>query len=115
MNGARGLLGALLTDAAALSALIACGRGNEGTVVAKVNQGIYAHACQAGGTLTGPVAVPKWGTCSDPECWRLVLRDGDGDTSQPCVSREKYDRVQVGAFWRERTDWRADQRRDRAC
>ena len=60
MNGARGLLGALLTDAAALSALIACGRGNEGTVVAKVNQGVYAHACQAGGTLTGPVAVTKW-------------------------------------------------------
>jgi hypothetical protein len=104
MNGARGLLGALLTGAAALSALIACGPGEEGTVVAKVNQGVYAHACRVGGTLTGPVAVPMWGTCSAPECWRLVVRNGDGDTFQPCVSREEYDRAQVGMFWRERTD-----------
>jgi hypothetical protein len=41
MNGARGLLGAILTGAAALSALIACGPGNESTVVAKVNQGVW--------------------------------------------------------------------------
>jgi hypothetical protein len=102
--GVRGLLGAFLTGIAALSALIACGAGSEGTVVGKVEQGVYAYACQAGGTLTGPVAVPVWGSCSAPECWRLIVRDGDGDTFQPCVSREEYDRTPPGTFWSEPTD-----------
>ena len=112
MSGTRGLVAALLTGAAALSALIACGDGSEGTVVAKAEQGVYPYACQAGGALTGPVAVPVWGTCSEPECWRLIVRDSGGATVQPCVSREEYDRTQLGTFWRERTDWGADQQRD---
>jgi hypothetical protein len=45
-----------------------------------------------------------WGTCFVPECWRLVVRDNDGNTVKPCVSREEYDRTQLGAFWRGRTD-----------
>jgi|SRR3954454_15509039 hypothetical protein len=105
MIGVRGLIGVLLTCAAALSTLIACSGDNEGTVVAKAEQGVYAQACDAGGLLTGPVAVPVWGTCSDPECWRLVVRDSGGDTFRPCVSRYEYDRTQLGTFWSERTDW----------
>jgi hypothetical protein len=102
--GVRGVFSALGAGAAALSALVACGAGSEGTVVGKAEQGVYAHACQAGGTLTGPVAVPIWGSCSTPECWRLIVRDGDGETFQPCVSREEYDRTRPGTFWRERMD-----------
>jgi hypothetical protein len=106
------LLGALLTGAAAVFALVAAvvvalvafGGGSEGTVVAKADEGAYDYACQAGGTVTGPVAVPAWGACSVPECWRLVVRDSDGKTSEPCVSREEYDRTRLGAFWHERTD-----------
>ena len=105
MIGARGLIGALVTCAAALSTLIACSGGGEGTVVAKAEEGVYAHACQAGGPPTGPVAVPIWGTCSEPECWRLVVRDSGGVTFRPCVSQEEYDRTQLGTFWRKQTDW----------
>ena len=42
--------------------------------MAKTDQGVYDYACQAGATVTGPVAVPVWGACSVPECWRLVVR-----------------------------------------
>lgn len=105
MTRAQSLIGVLIVCAAAMCTLIACSGGSEGTVVAKAEQGVYAQACQAGGSLTSPVAVPVWGTCSDPECWRLVVRDSDGDTFRPCVSRDEYDRAQLGTFWRERTDW----------
>jgi hypothetical protein len=112
VSRARRTLGALLTGAAAVFALVAaavfalvaCGGSSEGTVIAKADQGAYDYACQAGGTVTGPVAVPAWGACSVPECWRLVVRDSDGNTSEPCVSREEYDRIPLGAFWHERTD-----------
>ncbi len=100
----RPLLGALVSAVAAVFALIACGTGGEGTVVAKANQGVYDYACHAGGTVTGSIAVPIWGACSVPKCWRLVVRDSDCNTSEPCVSREDYDRTPLGAFWRERTD-----------
>ena len=104
LSGVRGLLGALITGAAAVLALIVCGTSSEGTVVAKADQGVYDYACQAGGTMTGPVAVPMWGTCSVPECWRLVVRDNDGNTSRPCVSREEYDHTELGAFRHGQTD-----------
>ena len=54
--------------------------------------------------MSGPVAVPVWGTCSVPECWRLVVRDSNGNTSEPCVSRQEYERTAVGAFWHGPTD-----------
>jgi hypothetical protein len=98
------VLGALVTGAAAVSALVGCGGSSEGTVVAKIDQGVYDIGCQAGGTITGPVALPVWGACSVPVCWRLVVRDSDGNTAQPCVSREEYDRTQLGTFWHDRTD-----------
>lgn len=103
-SGARRLLGVLVTGAVAVVALVAYGGSSEGTVVAKAEEGAYDYACKVGGTLTGPVAVPVWGTCSVPECWRLVVRDSDGDTSEPCVSRAEYDRTQLGAFRHGRTD-----------
>lgn len=97
VSGVWGLLGALVTGAVGVLVLISCGTSSEGTVVAKGDQGVYDYACQAGGTVTGPVGVPMWETCSVPECWRLVVRDNVGNTSQPCVSREEYDRTQLGA------------------
>ena len=103
MNRARRLVGALVCGAAACT-LVACGSSSEGTVVAKSGQASYDHACQAGGTVTGPVAVPAWGACSDPRCWRLVVRDSAGNVSEPCVSREEYDRTPLGAFRHGRTD-----------
>jgi hypothetical protein len=104
MNRARCLVGALVSGVAATFALVAFGAGSEGTVVAKSEQATYDHACQAGGTVTGPVAVPAWGSCSVPRCWRLIVRDNAGDTAEPCVSREEFDRTPLGAFWRGRTD-----------
>ena len=103
MRRARRLLGAIVTGISAALALVACA-SPEGTVVAKAEQGTYDYSCQAGGTVTGPVAVPVWGACSVPKCWRLVVRDSDGNTSEPCVSREEYDRTQPGSFWHGRTD-----------
>jgi hypothetical protein len=97
-------LGALLCGAAALSALVACGGTSEGTVVAKADRGVYDYGCQAGGTVTSPVGTPAWGSCAAPKCWRLVVQDNDGNTSQPCVSRAEFDRTQLGAFWHGRTD-----------
>lgn len=41
-----------------VSVLIACGGSSEGTVV---DQGVDDIGCQAGGTMTGPVAVPVLG------------------------------------------------------
>jgi hypothetical protein len=100
-RGARGLVGTLLTVGA--FSLVACG-STEGTVVAKTDQGVYDYSCQAGGTMTGPVAAPAWGSCSAPRCWLLVVRDSAGDTSEPCVSRDEYDRTRLGEFWHGRTD-----------
>ena len=104
VSPARHLLGGLVTVAGATFALVACSGMSEGTVVAKSEQGVYAYSCQRGGSVIGPVAVPVWGTCSVPECWRLVVRDSNGTTSEPCVSREEYDSTYVGTFWRGRTD-----------
>jgi hypothetical protein len=98
------LLGVLVTAAAGVAALVACGDSGDGTVVAKAGHGTYDYACQAGGTVTSPAAVPVWGACTEPDCWRLVVRDNDGNTSEPCVSREEYDRTRLGAFWHGRTD-----------
>ena len=100
----RPLLGALVTAAVGVFMLAAYGGSSEGTVVTKTDQGVYDYACQTGATLTGPVAVPVWGVCSVPKCWRLVVRNIDGTTFEPCVSREEYDRMQQGAYWRGRTD-----------
>jgi hypothetical protein len=107
VSRARRLLGALVTGMVAALALVACG-SPEGTVVAKADQGTYDYSCQAGGTVTGPVAVPVWGACSDPECWRLVIHDSAGNTAEPCVSREEYDRTQLGEFWHEPTERPSD-------
>ena len=104
MSRVRRLLGALITAGAAVFGFVACGGSTEGTVVAKTGQGVYDYPCQVGGSVTGPVAVPVWGACSDPECWRLVVRDSDGNTTKPCVSREVYDRTQLGTFWHRATD-----------
>jgi hypothetical protein len=105
VNSARRLLGVLVAGAAAAFALVAFGgSSSEGTVVAKADRGAYDYGCQMGGTVTGPVAVPAWGACSVPECWRLVVRDSDGNMSEPCVSREEYDRTRPGEFWHGRTD-----------
>jgi hypothetical protein len=98
------LLGVAVAGATAVLTLAACGAGGEGTVVAKTERAVYDYSCQAGGSVTGPVAVPAWGTCSVPECWLLVVRDRDGTTSEPCVSRAEYDRTRVGAFRHGRTD-----------
>ena len=100
----RPLLGALVTAAVGVFMLAAYGGSSEGTVVTKTDQGVYDYACQTGATLTGPVAVPVWGVCSVPKCWRLVVRNIDGTTFEPCVSREEYARTHLGAYWHGRTD-----------
>jgi hypothetical protein len=105
VSRARRLLGVVaVAGATAVLALAARGGGSEGTVVAKTERAAYDYSCQAGGSMTGPVAVPAWGTCAVPRCWLLVVRDRDGTTSEPCVSREEYDRTRVGAFRHGRTD-----------
>ncbi len=98
------LPGAVVTGSAVALALVAGGTGSEGTVVAKTDRGAYDYACQANGRTTGPVAVPVWGACSVPKCWLLVVSDSDGNTFEPCVSREEYDRARLGEFWHQRTD-----------
>jgi hypothetical protein len=99
------LVGALVVGAGAAFALVAGGGGVEGTVVAKsATTGRYDYGCRAGGTMTGPVAVPAWAVCADPGCWRLVVRDNEGNTAEPCVDRAVYDRTRLGDFWHARTD-----------
>ena len=34
----------------------------------------------------------------------VVVGNIDGITFEPCVSREEYDRMQLGAYWHGRTD-----------
>ena len=102
MSRARYLL--VVAGLAVLLVLAAFGPGTEGTVVAKTGQGADDYACQAGGAVAAPVAVPTWGVCSAGRCWQLVVRSSDGDTSEPCVSRDEYDRTPLGAFWHGRTD-----------
>ena len=58
-------VGAVVGTAAAF-VLLACGGTSEGTVVAKADQADYDYACQAGGSVTGPVAVPVWGRARSP-------------------------------------------------
>ena len=103
MRRARGLLGALVAGAAAVSTIAACSGGNEGTVVVK-NQNADDYACHAGGAVSAPAAVPFLRACADPSCWQLVVRDSDGTVSRACVSRKEYDHTLVGAFWHGRTD-----------
>jgi hypothetical protein len=97
------VLGMFVGGAAGVIALAACG-GVEGTVVAKTHQGSYDRACQASGIVTAPLTVPVSEVCSVPECWRLVLRNSDGDTVDACVSREEYDRSRLGEFRHVQTD-----------
>ena len=103
MRRARGLLGALVAAAVAVSTVAACSGGSEGTVVAK-NQNSDGYACHAGGAVSAPAAVPVLRACADPTCWQLVVRDSDGTVSRACVSRKEYDHTLVGAFWHGRTD-----------
>jgi hypothetical protein len=104
LNQAQYLLGALVTVAAAAALPLVNWGDSEGTVVAKDDRGVYDYGCQAGSTVAGPVAVPVWGSCSVPTCWRLLVRDTDGNTWRPCVSREEYNRTPLGSFWHGRTD-----------
>jgi hypothetical protein len=104
LSQAQYLLGALVTVATAAALPLVDWGASEGTVVAKNDSGVYDYGCQAGSTVAGPVAVPVWGACSAPTCWRLLVRDTDGNTWQPCVNREEYDRTPVGSFWHRRTD-----------
>jgi hypothetical protein len=104
VRGPARLVGALVAGVAAVLVLVVSGGSTEGTVVAKTGQAPADYACLAGGTMTGPVAVPAWGACSTPRCWQLVVRNTDGTTSAPCTTREEYDRTPVGAFWHGRTD-----------
>jgi hypothetical protein len=85
-------------------ALVTCGGGGEGTVVAKAYQGGGDPSCQASGIVTAPVSVPVSEVCSVPECWRLIIRDSDGYTFGACVSSEEYDRTRLGGFWHRQTD-----------
>ena len=103
MRRARGLLGALVATAVAVSTVAACSGGSEGTVAAK-NQNSDGYACHAGAAVSAPAAVPFLRACADPSCWQLVVRDSDGTVSRACVSREEYDQTLVGAFWHGRTD-----------
>ena len=103
MSRARGLLGALVAAAAAVSTIAACAGGSEGTVVAK-NQSADDYACHDGGAVSAPGAIPVLRACADPRCWLLVVRGSDGTVSTSCVSREEYDQTPVGAFWHGRTD-----------
>ena len=103
MSRARGLLGALVAAAVAVSTVAACSGGSEGTVVAK-NQNSDGYACHAGAAVSAPAAVPFLRACADPSCWQLVVRDSGGTVSRACVSREEYDHTLVGAFWHGRSD-----------
>ena len=103
MSRARGLLGALVAAAAAVSTIAACGGGSEGTVVAKTPNA-DDNACHAGDAMAAPAAVPVLRACADPTCWQVVVRDSDGRVSKLCVSRKEYDQTAVGAFWHRRTD-----------
>src|SRR5580765_6948459 len=78
--------------------LVAFGSGREGTVVAKSGPA-YDYACGAAGNVVGPMGVPSWGSCSTPNCWRLVIRDSAGNVAEPCVNRESYDATELGTFW----------------
>jgi hypothetical protein len=104
MSRAGRLLGLLVTGVAAVCAIVVFGARSEGTVVGKAGPGADGALCRSGSTLTGPLAAGTWAACSVPACWRLVVRNSDGDVSEPCVSREEYDRTQPGAFWHGRTD-----------
>lgn len=98
------LLGVFVVGAVGMIALVACGGGSQGTVVAKTHQATYDRDCQASAVVTAPVSVPVSEVCSVPECWRLVIRDSAGNTFEACVSSEEYDRSRLGEFWHERTD-----------
>jgi hypothetical protein len=93
-----------LSGVVGVVALVACGGGREGTVVAKAHQDTDDNACQASAIVTAPVSVPVSEVCSVPECWRLAIRDSDGNKFDACVSTDEYDRSHVGEFWHERTD-----------
>lgn len=95
----RRRLGLAVAGAAATFALAGCGATSDGTVVAKTDQGPYDYACGAGARMINPFAVPVWGACSDPKCWRLVVQHEDGTVSEPCVSRSEYDSTEIGGFY----------------
>ena len=99
----RGRVVRALGTVVGVGLLAACGAG-QGTVVAKTHQAADEGACRASAIVTAPVTVPVSEVCSVPECWRLSIRDNDGNTFDACVSREEYDRSRPGEFWHERTD-----------
>jgi hypothetical protein len=98
------LLGVAAAATAAVCAIAVFGERSEGTIVGRAEPGADSSSCRAGSTLTGPLAAGTRGACTVPACWRLVVRNADGATSEPCVSRAEYDSARTGTFWHDRTD-----------
>ena len=81
--------------------------------MAKDYRGPFDYLCQIGSI---PISIgngqlmymPIYGTCTEPECWKLHVRPSTADPrdapDETCVSKSDYDATPVGAYWRERTD-----------
>ena len=67
-------------------AVVAYGGGSE-AVVAKATEGVYDYACQAGSTVTGPVAVPVWEHAPIRSAGGWSSGTTTATRRRPCVSR----------------------------
>jgi hypothetical protein len=91
--------------------LTACGSSlDHGTITGKkyvpekhwtYEQPIYMTHCYSTGkttscyqSLTGFMPIPE----TDPECWRLSLRDGK-ETGHVCVSKAAWEKAKIGGTW----------------
>lgn len=96
----------------AVGAAAGCG-SPEGTVVAKTVRPAFDYTCQVAsidipGTGSPPISVPVYGTCTEPPCNKLSIREvGDDPRQAPdevCVTDDEYRRTTVGSFRHRPTD-----------
>lgn len=84
---------AVLATAVAALGLAGCGGISAGTVTAKSYEASYTSYST---TMAGkvPITMP----ITQPECFRLDLRNEDGETGHVCVTAASWDSTNVGDF-----------------
>lgn len=86
-----------------LAVLAACSSVTSGIVTGKEHVPENSYTCETGSIPINAgngvtVTIPIYGTCTDPECWQIDLRNGD-DTGSVCTDENTWNNLYVGQNW----------------
>lgn len=86
----------------AVLAATACGHPSQGMVVGKVYEprSTYQTMVCTMYNKNGVCQIWMPQTHVKPECWKLLLKNGDEEWGQ-CVNKDYYDSKEIGTMWQE--------------